>query len=48
MAKRTALYETHLRLGGKIVDLQVLSYSIQYKKGIIEEHKRKKRRGIIR
>ncbi|NCA92795.1 glycine cleavage system aminomethyltransferase GcvT [bacterium] len=38
MTKRTALYNTHVRLGGKIVEFAGYDLPIQYGKGIIAEH----------
>ncbi len=37
--KRTALYELHKQLGGKIVEFAGYELPIQYSKGIIAEHK---------
>lgn len=38
MALRTALYQTHLNYGGKIVDFAGFELPIQYQKGIVHEH----------
>lgn len=38
MALRTALYDTHVELGGKIVDFAGFELPIQYANGIIHEH----------
>lgn len=38
MDKKTALYEKHLELGGKMVSFAGYSLPVQYKKGIIAEH----------
>lgn len=38
MAKKTALYDTHVALGGKIVDFAGYALPVQYR-GILEEHK---------
>lgn len=38
MAIRTALYETHLKYGGKIVDFAGFELPIQYQNGIVHEH----------
>lgn len=38
MPKQTPLYDTHVRLGGKIVDFAGFMLPIQYEAGIIAEH----------
>ena len=38
MLKKTALYDTHVRLGGKMVEFAGYSLPVQYS-GILEEHK---------
>ena len=38
MAKKTALYDTHVALGGKIVDFAGYALPVQYR-GILVEHK---------
>ncbi len=38
MAIKTALYDTHLQYGGKIVDFVGYELPIQYEKGILHEH----------
>lgn len=38
MAKRTVLYDTHVKYGGKIVDFAGYELPVQYKNGIIFEH----------
>ena len=40
MAKKTALYDEHIKMGGKIVDFAGFLMPIQYKNGIISEVKR--------
>lgn len=40
MAIRTALYQTHLSYGGKIVDFAGFELPIQYEKGIVHEHEK--------
>lgn len=38
MAKRTPLYETHIKYGGKMVEFAGYELPVQYKEGIIFEH----------
>ncbi|MFA6866479.1 MAG: glycine cleavage system aminomethyltransferase GcvT [Clostridia bacterium] len=38
MTKRTALYDTHIKYGGKIVEFAGYELPVQYKNGIIFEH----------
>ena len=38
MEKKTPLYETHLRYGGKVVPFGGYLLPVQYKAGVIEEH----------
>ena len=39
MSKRTALYQQHLDAGAKMVDFAGWSMPVQYKSGIMAEHK---------
>ena len=36
--KRTPLYETHVRLGGRIVEFGGFEMPVQYPTGVIKEH----------
>ena len=36
--KRTPLYETHIKAGGKIVPFAGFELPVQYETGVVEEH----------